>query len=135
MSWVEKYIGVPYKNRGRDFNGFDCWGLFRTVYKEQLGVDLPILDGYTRSEDDQVVGGIVLDQISQTWEPVAEPQLYDGVVFKLAGFPSHVGIVLDKGTFIHTLKGRNTAVDRLSNIIWRNRIFGFYRYVGEPCQS
>ena len=41
--WAEKYIGKPWVN-----GEYDCWGLVRDVYKNELGVELsPIVTDAT----------------------------------------------------------------------------------------
>ena len=37
----EKYINLPYKHKGRDFSGIDCWGLVYLVYKEEKNILIP----------------------------------------------------------------------------------------------
>ena len=44
---ITKYLGIPYKNMGRDLEGLDCWGLVLALYKDILKIDLPdTIDNY-----------------------------------------------------------------------------------------
>ena len=36
-----KYIGIPYKNQGRGWDGVDCWGLYYLIFKTELNIELP----------------------------------------------------------------------------------------------
>ena len=129
MDWVNRYIGIPYANRGRG-KSLDCWGLIRRIYTVQRGINLDNLDGYSDSEDDRQVMGVIDKESESNWEMVRTPALYDVIVFKLAGKPCHVGLALGDNTFIHALKGRDVSVERLSNVLWRNRVFEIFEYVG-----
>jgi len=39
---IEKYLGVPYRHRGRAMDGLDCWGFLKLAYAD-IGVRLLIL--------------------------------------------------------------------------------------------
>ena len=36
--WQNKYVGIPYKDNGRDLDGMDCWGLARYVYNKEFNI-------------------------------------------------------------------------------------------------
>jgi cell wall-associated NlpC family hydrolase len=42
--FADQYCGLPYKRRGRDREGLDCWGLVRLVLLEQAGKTFPRYD-------------------------------------------------------------------------------------------
>lgn len=122
-----KYLTLEYRNRGRTMAGIDCWGLCCLVYKDELGITLSNLDGYTDSEDKTQVEKVITCE-SKNWVKVTEPQELDIVVFKFADKPNHVGIMLSRDSFLHALAKRGINVERISNILYRNRVENYYRY-------
>jgi len=122
------YMLVPYLNRGRTKTGLDCWGLVRMIYRDELGIYLGNLDGYSDSENEEEVGNVIVSESSDNWIETTSPKPLDVVVLRLASKPCHVGVVIGGGDFIHALRGRGVTVGRLSGVLWRNRIHAFYRY-------
>ena len=41
MNWINDWIGVAYKPNGTGKDGYDCYGLVRAIYKQQLNIELP----------------------------------------------------------------------------------------------
>src|SRR3989338_8977995 len=31
---IDKYLGIPYRHRGREMDGLDCWGFLKFVYAD-----------------------------------------------------------------------------------------------------
>lgn len=125
--WWNEYIGLPYKEKGRDRSGIDCWGLARLVYKEQFDIELPNLDdSYDLSEQDALVDLMAIHK--EDWKATNVPNIGDVVVFKILGQPTHVGIVCGAGTFLHAREGSDSVIERLDSGAWKHRIEGFYTY-------
>ena len=130
---VSEYIGIPFVDLGRDREGLDCWGLFRLVLQEQLGIELPsfieVYEGETSNWEH--LGRAITGRIAQVgWEPVpaGQEQPGDGVLCRLRGEPMHVGVVVRPGIMIHTHRGTNACLEPYRRAQWRSRILGFYRH-------
>lgn len=37
----DRFVGIPYLDKGRSIVGSDCWGLLFQVYRELRGIELP----------------------------------------------------------------------------------------------
>lgn len=125
--WSNKYIGIPYKARGRDDRGVDCWGLVRLVYAEQYNISLPSLAG-SYDPDDQERIGELMDLYREGWEETGTPEPGDIVLFRIMGEPTHLGVVVENNRFIHSILHKNVAVENLTSLSWSKRIIGYYRY-------
>jgi hypothetical protein len=122
-----KYIGLPYKDNGRDIDGIDCWGLVRLYYKEELGIDLPsYVDEYNGPYDTSVTRAISL--YKDSWNKTTTPAPGDVVLFNIYGEPAHVGVYVGNNKFLHCREGRDSVVESLDNIKWNKRLEGVYKY-------
>ena len=128
--WPDEYIGLPYANIGRSReSGVDCWGLTLLVYKEQLGIDLPLHEAdYRFSHNAHQVSGLIIADSHRSWHKVGTPQEFDVVVFVLSRKPSHIGLMLDSSLFMHNLLCRNVTVGSVDSFMWKRRIHGFFRF-------
>lgn len=124
---TEKYIGIPYKANGRDFSGIDCWGLVRLVYKEELGIDLPSLDGEYQIDDDARIQDLFA-QYKEGWKPSESIEAGDVVLFRVLGSETHVGIAISPTQFLHSRDNQNSAIESFDNHKWKTRFVGSYKY-------
>jgi peptidoglycan endopeptidase LytE len=124
---IAKYLGTPYRHRGRSLAGVDCWGFIKLVYAD-LGIrlfDIEELE-YKRAwfleKRDYLKDNLDLD-----WEKVENPMILDGILFvNRKGIANHAGIVLSEGRFIHASR-QGVIVSSLSDPAWKTRIESFYR--------
>lgn len=102
-------LGRPYRYGGRDpGHGFDCSGLVTYAY-DQAGINVP------RTTHAQYA----------TIRPVAPGALKPGdlVFFNIGSKPSHVGIYVGNGQFIHApSSGKRVSKSSLAEPYWKRRL-------------
>ena len=113
---IESYLGTRYKKGGASKKGMDCSGFVMKVYKEYAGLNLPHnskkLLKLVRKVDKEKLG------------------YGDLVFFSDYGFlPSHVGIYMAKGKFVHSTKGYGVIVSSLDEERYRKSYIGARRVI------
>ena len=127
MSSIYDFVGTPFKEKGRDCNGVDCWGLVYLVYKKFKKINLPTYsDSYTLA-DKKEIQRLISGEKSK-WKKVENPQIFDVLLFRINGTVSHTGIFVGKGKFIHALEDVGVVVESIYSVLWRKRLVGVYRY-------
>jgi sulfur carrier protein ThiS len=123
----EKYVGIPYAEKGRDITGLDCYGLVRLIYKNEYKIDLPSFTSEYDADDNNRIQEL-LAQYKEGWESVDSPSVGDIVLFRIMGIESHVGLVISPTHFIHVRENQDSAIESLSAHKWSKRIVGFFKY-------
>ncbi len=123
-TWANLYIGLPFEQ-------FNCWQLVCKVYREQLGIRLPNLEGrYGSPDDKKAVRDLYNTELPRVWQRVEHPDIFTAVVFNVCGQPWHVGVIVAKTFMLHTFNKIDAVIERYTNKVWNRRIEGFYNYVG-----
>ena len=107
-----RFIGVPYVFGGTSTTGFDCSGYVQHVFA-MLGRHLP------RTADAQYAAGRTIDGTMIAGDLVFFQTYERG--------PSHVGIYLGDGKFVHASSSHGVTVSALSEGYWRTRYLGAKR--------
>lgn len=111
---VAALIGVPFRVKGDDLDGWDCRGCARWCLKNLCGVDVPdYLDLYAsaiiavsgRRERARLLG----EGLAQTWRPV-QPQAGTVALLSWLGSAGHVGFILSPTKILHADIRVGTAV-------------------------
>lgn len=123
----EKYVGIPYAEKGRDITGLDCYGLVRLIYKNEYKIDLPSFSAEYTADDNNRIQDLIA-QYKEGWESVDTPSAGDIVLFRIMGVESHVGLVISPTHFIHVRENQDSAIESLSAHKWSKRIVGFFKY-------
>lgn len=128
--WAGHYIGLPFKDHGRDGSGLDCWGLARLVLLEQFGIALPsYAHEYSRTTAIDHISALI-ERESRRWQNIdlGHERCGDVVVLRLHGKPMHVGLVLGDQHMLHIERGIDSVIERYTGPRWKDRIDSFYRY-------
>jgi sulfur carrier protein ThiS len=128
MEWHNKYIGIPYQEKGRTAEeGLDCWGLVRLVYDKEFDITLPSYVEAYEAEDIEKTAELISIH-KEGWEPVELPQAGDVVLFSICGQEGHVGIVVRPGLFLHVIEGQASVIESYTSAKWKKRVVGTFRY-------
>lgn len=108
---AQSLIDTPYVWGGDSVDGFDCSGFIHYVYEEQ-GITTP-------------------RTVSDIWnfaDPVDEPSVGDLVFFETyKPGPSHMGVYLGNGEFIHASESSGVTKSELDASYWQDRYLGAKR--------
>ena len=121
-------LDIPFKDKGRDRDGCDCWGIVFIAYKELLGISLPTLTGYSSTQRLKELQ-VLIDTNQDQWHIIDKPKAFDCILLKIHDYNCHIGLMLDEKHFAHMERGVQVSVDTISSVLWKNRIEGFYRHV------
>lgn len=114
ISTAKRYIGIPYRWGGTTSAGFDCSGFVMRIY-QMNGISLP------RAADGQYYSGSIVTG--------SDLQPGDLVFFTTyTSGPSHVGIYLGGGSFIHASSRRGVTISSLSDDYYSRCYIGARRY-------
>jgi cell wall-associated NlpC family hydrolase len=124
MDFLAKYIGIPYKHKGRTLkDGLDCWGLVLLIYKD-LGYKLRDLDDYEMSGH---LKGHNYFEPRDEWVMNGVPKPYDVALFlNTEGIAYHAGVITPDLKMIHASKNVGVQIVPLDAVLKKIRIDGYY---------
>ncbi|MFC0271701.1 peptidoglycan-binding protein [Metabacillus herbersteinensis] len=111
ITFAKTLVGTGYRWGGTTPAGFDCSGFINYVYKNS--------------------GLLVPRTVNEIWNfgiKVNKAGIGDLVFFQTyKPGPSHVGIYLGNGRFIHTSSSKGVSIGEMSNPYWNSRYLGAKR--------
>lgn len=132
--WAEKYLTIPFVDRGFDFKGCHCWGLVRLVYEQERKITLPKFDTITAADIKATNQAIKLAIITGPWYSVKTPEPFDVEI--MLGWDEgvrgrierHIGVYASPKHLLHIEKGINATIAKTTNMLMAARMRGTYRY-------
>jgi probable lipoprotein NlpC len=135
LSWTQAFIGLRHVDHGRDFDGVDCWGLPKPVYRERAGIDLPAYDGdYLDGPERREIDALIAGAPSPIWALVSRDVLsrdvreLDLAAFRDSPYRIHVGIVLRPGLMLHVARQDCAKIEDYRGGQWSKRLIGVWRH-------
>ncbi len=114
----KKYIGRPYEE-------YNCFDLVKEFYLDYFGLTLrDYFDGPVPTSSE--VQSLILSNKGDFISVPGKPAFGDIVLIRLYGLECHIGVCLGDGTFIHSIKGPGSVMDKL--VKYGRLIAGFYRH-------
>jgi cell wall-associated NlpC family hydrolase len=113
--YAKTFLGTPYRYGGSDHYGMDCSGLVIRIYRDVYGIYLP--------------HKTTALYVQGSWVSSAELQIGDLLFFqeREKTLPSHVGIYMGEGRFIHASTSKGVILSNMKNSYYRRRFVGARR--------
>lgn len=131
-----KYLQIPYQHLGRSFKGCDCLGLVSLFYAVEFNTDLPEYTDYAQNWYVEDARRITRSYTKFGFNKVGTaPEYGDILLLNQAGYPKHLGVVVDRGNFLHTLES-GTCCHSYQQGEFSSAIHSCYRYKKDitPCR-
>ena len=124
---INKYIGIPFKQKGYDFEGVDCFGLVHLFLKEEMGMEIPMFKQYDVFEDPiEVARQFNLNVPLIAGDVTTSPKFGDMALFKFRGVANHIGIYVGNGRVLHAMRGTESACESINSVRLKGRLENYY---------
>ena len=125
FQFVNKAIGVPFTEFGREYNGWDCWGLVLKGYQDVFNISLQDFD-YKSVEDYKSLVQNFATRKNILWKSV-EPDTFKIACIFRNHKVVHAGLYYEN-KILHVEKGIETCLERCDRL----QIEGYYEPVILP---
>ncbi|MEP2977955.1 MAG: NlpC/P60 family protein [Lentilitoribacter sp.] len=124
---MQKYLGIPYVEHGRHYNGADCWGVVFLFYRDELKTPVPSYsqEMYERRFKCRDIGPLIEQVRDLNWVELKQPVFGACVVIRNGNFNTHVGVYLGNNKILHS-ETDCSRIERMDSMNLRGRIVGFY---------
>lgn len=112
--WSASLIGLPYKPKGRDRDGVDCWGLVRLGFDKGAAIAVPSYDqDYLSPDEKREIDAIVRrEAASPLWhrvDDISAAREFDVLWFARGKIERHCGIYIRAALMLHIEEERSQS--------------------------
>lgn len=119
---LDKFIGISFKDCGRDYDGVDCWGLCKLFYRDFLGIDIPDY-GIDPNDIARVSDKMKSEILGKNWVVLNEPEPFCIAVMKLKSkVINHAGILVDNNRLLQAYSKTGSCLVNIKTGIWKRSI-------------
>lgn len=131
--FITKALLVPFVEKGRSWDGWDCWGMYRLSCSSIFGIDLPEYLDYDSTQDYLRLKELI-DSGRSMFKPVELKRaiLGDAALFTVSGIPCHIAMMTDAKHALHAEKKLGTFIESIYSAMWIKRLEGIYRLCPMP---
>ena len=118
---LDDWVGIPYREGGRDRSGCDCWGIVRLYLMETHGLELPSFDGPTIPADHPYLTDIRAERLP--WREIRDPEprrVGDIGLWRRPGRELHAGVLVSASPALvlhNDSRCRGSAIQRMREVI------------------
>lgn len=132
---ITKYLDLPYKQNGYNFDGVDCYGLFHLFNKEEFRLDLPqyqTKEKWVENNEKLKNFKYIQEHCMDSTIPIETPHRYCAVVFTKLGteIEAHIGIMVDDVNFLNIRQNTCSRIDKITHRYWK-KVFSEFRTINK----
>lgn len=113
-------IGLPFRDRARGPESYDCYGLMLEMYRRR-GI---VIDDYRYSADRGERADLFINGLAKWQRCDIKPGAT--LLFREGGIPGHVGVAIDDDRFIHAASSLGQVGIGFLSRGWRIRLIGAF---------
>ena len=142
-AWTARWTATgTYAHDGAGPEVWNCYNLMAAVQRRQFGLAVPVWAGEipdprTMAAELWRCAAAQLLSGRDLWREVETPKPGDGIAIRIGGLEVHCAVVVAirpenarAGLMMHVHDGINVTVEAWHGMRWKNRIGGFYRFIG-----
>lgn len=124
-----EYVGIPFRELGRDKGGVDCWGLIKLIFENEYKIVLP---EYYISHHDEYNVTEKMTNVEDGWHEVSQP--FEGVICLLTmhendkSLLNHIGLFINNAKFIQATKTIGSFIVGKDHPYWSKKIKKLYTW-------